>query len=86
MRKQKKSKILTLSEKCSLAGSAGAASRWKNHEIKPTTHTRIYRDDYDYLAGLSRNNGVPVVLLVHRCIQHIRLRHGLSALWTADND
>lgn len=81
-----KKKKLSLSEKCSLAGSAGAASRWKNHAIKSTTHMRIYKDDYDYLACLSRNNGVPVVLLVHRCIQHIRHRHGLSALWSSDND
>ena len=81
-----KNKKLSLSEKRSIAGSAGAASRWENHEKKTTKQVRMYTDDYDYLAGLSRNNGVPVVLLVHRCIQHICNRHGLSALWSSDND
>lgn len=79
MRKQKKSKILTLSEKRSIAGSAGAASRWENHDKIPTKLVRMYTDDYDYLASFSRNSGYPVVFLVHRCIQHIRNRHGFSA-------
>lgn len=78
-------KKLSLSEKRSIAGSAGAASRWENHEKKPTKLVRMYQDDYDYLADLSRINCVPVVLLVHRCIQHIRFNHGLSALWSSDN-
>ena len=82
MRSEKK---LTLSEKRSKAGSAGAASRWENHEKKPTKLVRMYTDDYDYLAGLSRNAGYPVVLLVHRCIQHIRVNHGFSALSSSYN-
>lgn len=86
MSKSKEPKKLTLTEKRSIAGSVGAASRWENHEKKPTKLVRMYTYDYDYLADLSRNNGVPVVLLVHRCIQHIRLNHGYSSLWSSDND
>lgn len=78
-------KELTLSEKRSRAGSAGAASRWENHEKKPTKLVRMYTDDYDYLATLSRNAAYPVVLLVHRCIQHIRAEHGFSALSSSCN-
>lgn len=86
MRKQKKSKKLTFSEKCSIAGSAGAASRWQNHKKIPTTHMRIYKDDYAYLVDLSYFNRVPVVLMVHRFIQYIRDNHGLSKFWSSDND
>lgn len=78
-------KKLTLSEKRSKAGSAGAASRWENHEKKPTKLVRMYTDDYDYLACLSRNFHYSVVLLVHRCIQHIRDQHGFSALFSSYN-
>lgn len=86
MRKQKKPKKLTLSEKRSIAGSAGAASRWENHEKKPTKLVRMYTYDYDYLDSLSLGLNLPVVLLVHRCIQHIRFCHRPSELRSADND
>ena len=66
----------------SAAGKLGAASRWKDHETIPTKLTRIYTDDFNYLADLSANSGYPVVLLVHRCIQHIRDKHGYSSLWS----
>ena len=69
-----------------MSGSVGAASRWENHVKKPTKLVRMYTDDYDYLAGLSRNSRYSVVLLVHRCIQHIRHKHGFSALSSSDND
>ena len=78
-------KNFTLSEKRSKAGSAGASSRWENHEKKPTKLVRMYTDDYDYLASLSRNSDYSVVLLVHRCIQHIRDKHGYSALCSPYN-
>lgn len=70
----------------SLAGKAGAAVRWLDHEKIPTKLTRIYTDDFNYLADLSSNSGYPVVLLVHRCIQHIRHHHGYSALWSGNID
>ena len=76
---------MSLSQKRSIAGSAGAASRWDNHEKKPTKLVRMYIDDYDYLDVLSRNTNYPVVLLVHRCIQHIRDCHGYSALSSSFN-
>ena len=34
------------------AGSIGAFVRWQNHVKKPTTHIRIYKDDYNKLVSL----------------------------------
>lgn len=34
------------------AGSIGAAVRWKDHVKKPTTHIRVYQDDYNKLVSL----------------------------------
>lgn len=73
-------------DKHSVAGKLGAAIRWHDHKKKPTKLTRIYTDDYDYLNSLSANSGYPVVLLVHRSIQHIRHKHGYSALCSSDYD
>ena len=70
----------------SRAGKLGAAARWTDHEKIPTKLTRIYTDDFNYLADLSSNSGYPVVLLVHRCIQHIRHKHGYRALWSGNLD
>ena len=36
----------------SFAGKRGASSRWKDHVKKPTTHIRIYQDDYDKLVSM----------------------------------
>lgn len=83
MRKQKK---LTLTEKRSLAGSAGAASRWENHKKKPTKQVRMYTHDFDYLDSISLGLNLPIVVLVHRCIQHIRCCHGPSALRSTYDD
>ena len=73
--RRKKNKV----DQHSAAGKLGVASRWKDHDKKPTKLVRMYTDDYDYLAHISSNFGLPVVLLVHRCIQHIRDKHGSSA-------
>lgn len=79
-------KVLTLSEQRSMAGSVGAASRWQNHEKKFTKLVRMYTYDYDYLHSLSLGLNLPVVVLVHRCIQHIRVCHGPSALRSTYDD
>ena len=34
------------------AGSIGASVRWQDHVKKPTTHIRIYQDDYNKLVSL----------------------------------
>ena len=74
------------SRQCSKAGKVGAAVRWFDHEKISTKLTRIYTDDFNYLADLSFSSGYPVVLLVHRCIQHLRLKHGYSAVLSPNID
>ena len=34
------------------AGSIGASVRWQDHVKKPTTHIRVYQDDYNKLVSL----------------------------------
>ena len=74
--KKKKNNV----DRHSFAGKLGAAARWKDHEKKSTKLVRMFKDDYDFLANSSHGLGLPVIIMVHRCIQHIRDCHRIVIL------
>lgn len=62
-------RLLTISERNSIAGKAGAASRWKFHQKIKTTFIRIHQDDATTLTNLASSACVSVGVLVHRVLQ-----------------
>lgn len=56
----------------SVAGIAGAASRWKDHVKLETTHIRILKNDSDCIGVLSRRFGVAASSIVHCCLVNWR--------------